>query len=313
MKVLLIDGNAVGYHAQQARPLKTADGEPTQAIFHSIKALWNLKKRYPDHTPLCLWDAHCQWRYDILPEYKGKRDNDERQRLMREEYREQRPAIKEAFDYMGITQVEHEGYEADDIAGLYARKVACLDDSSAVLYTGDKDWLQLVSENVIWHDIRTDKRVSLKNFSRETGFDNPSQFLQAKALHGDGSDNIGGVGSIGEKTADKLLQHFGSVKALLRYHKDNGDFEKGDFEDAGLNRARKHINNFCNNTNGGIELYKRNLKLMNLHSIDPPDKGFFRKRSKPSLDSFSELCARYDMTTLVTRAEQIINDMEGKS
>ena len=284
MKVILADGNAVGYSSQQTRRLTTNADEPTQAIFHSIKSVWGLKSRYKQHIPLFLWDSHTQWRYDILPEYKGKREEYKQQVEMREEYRQQRPYIQEALKLMGVIQIQHEGYEADDIAGVYSRKINSIDDAEAVLYTGDKDWLQLVGENVILHEIGSDKRVSLKNFQRVTGFSNPIEFLQAKALHGDGSDNISGVGGIGEKTADSLMQHFGSVKRLLKAHKENGDFAKGYFENSSLNRARNKINAFCNNEIGGIDLYKRNLKLMNLHQIQPPKTGFFRQHSKPDLE-----------------------------
>lgn len=310
MKVILTDGNAVGYQSQQAGKLTTADGRPTQAIFHSIKAMWNLKRRYKQHIPYVLWDSHCQWRYDLLPEYKGKRDTYPQQIQMRKEYREQRPFIKEAFNLMGIPQVEHEGFEADDIAGVYATKIESMIGSEAVLYTGDKDWLQLVAENVIWHDLHTDKRVGVKNFERETGFETVTQFLQAKALHGDTSDNIGGVGGIGEKTADKLIKNFGSVKALFEHHAKYGDFEKGDMADPSLDRKRKAINAFCNDTDNGKALLLRNLKLMNLRTITPPEKGFFRKQSKPDLDGFIEFCTEHEMTTLITKAERIFKDLE---
>ncbi len=309
MKVILADGNAVGYSSQQTRALSTNAGEPTQAIFHSIKSVWSLKSRYAEHTPLFLWDSHTQWRYDILPEYKGKREEYKAQVEMREQYREQRPHIQEALKLMGVVQVQHEGYEADDIAGVYARKINSLDDSEAILYTGDKDWLQLVGENVIFHEIGSDRRVSLKNFQRVTGFSNPIEFLQAKALHGDGSDNISGVGGIGEKTADLLMQHFRSVKNLLKEHAAHGNFEKGYFADSSLNRARNKINAFCTNEKGGVDIYKRNLKLMNLHRIESPKSGFFRQHAKPDLEGFKDFCMRWEMISLVEKAERIFTDM----
>lgn len=312
MKVILADGNAVGYSSQQTRALTTNAGEPTQAIFHSIKSVWTMKARYKDFSPLFIWDSHTQWRYDLLPEYKGKREEYKQQVIMREEYRAQRPFIQEALTLMGITQVQHEGYEADDIAGVYARKINSMDDAEAILYTGDKDWLQLVGENVIWHEIGSDKRVSLKNFQRVTGFSNPLEFLQAKALHGDSSDNISGVGGIGEKTADSLIQHFGSIKALLQAHKAHGNFEKGYFENASLNRVRNKINAFCNNDANSIDLYKRNLKLMNLHQIKPPKSGFFRQKKQPDLEGFKDFCMRWEMISLVDKAERIFTDLGHK-
>ena len=316
MKIILVDGNAVGYHASSTRKLSTEDGRPTQAIFHSIKSIWALTRRYPEHRVLILWDSHCQWRYDLLPEYKGKRETNPKQIAQREEYRAQRDAIKEAFRLMGLTQVAHEGYEADDIAGVYARKVAALPDAEAILYTGDKDWIQLVAENVLWHNIDDDKIIGVKNFQRETGFPDVSSFIQAKALHGDGSDNISGVGRIGDKTAQAIINHFGSVKRMLsKYSDTENGFVKGDFagleEEATLNRALKPINRFCSNEEGGLDTYKRNLKLMNLHTIKPPKGGhFFRQKLKPHLEGFKSFCLEYELTTIYGKAEKIFNDLE---
>lgn len=305
MKVILTDGNAIGYHASNTRKLTTADGEPTQAIFHSIKMLHNARLTFRDFTPMILWDSHAKWRYDLLPEYKGKRETNEKQIAMRQEYRAQRPAIQKAFKLMGFTQVQHEGYEADDIAGVYSRRIAGMSDAEAILWTGDKDWAQLVAENVTFLDMHTDKRIGVKNFEREFGVETVSQFLQAKALVGDGSDNINGVPGIGEKTALALMKHFGSVSALLRHHKANGDFDKGDLPDP-MNRMRKAINAFCNNEDKRQQLLQRNLKLMNLHAIDPPSTGaFLRERQAPDLEGFKSFCIEYELTTLYQKADKI--------
>lgn len=310
MNVLLIDANAVGYSANQTRKLTTGDGKPTQAIFHSIKAIWGLCKRYPGYKPYILWDAHCQWRFDLYPDYKGTRKRYKNQVEQREMYHEQRPDIERAFNLMGLIQIKHEGYEADDVAGVYASKIADIDDAKAVLYTGDKDWLQLVSDNVLWHDVHTDQRVSMKNFTRYTGYDSVAQFLTAKALQGDTSDNITGVGGIGEKAADAIMQHFGSVKSLLQAHRENGDFEKGQLPES-MSRARNKINSFCNNEKGQLDILQRNLKLMNLHAIQSPSGGFFRTRATADLEAFTDFLMEFNMVSLVSKAETILNDIKG--
>lgn len=309
MKVILIDGNAVGYTGSMTRPLKTADGRYTQAIFHSIKCIWNLCLRYPDHLPLVLWDKHCQWRYDLLPEYKGQRDKYAAQKEKREIYRAQRPDIQKAFELMGVTQTEHEGYEADDIAAVYAKRIALMEDSSAVLYTGDKDWLQLVSDNVTWHSIDSDKRVSANNFEKHAGTDTVAKFIIIKALVGDTSDNISGVGGIGEVTAPILINHFGSIKEMLTLHKAVGEFDKSHLPQS-IVRSRKAINSFCNNEKGQLGILLRNLKLMNLHNIKPPETGFVRTKKPSDLEGFKDFCLQLEMVSLAAKAERIITEIQ---
>ena len=314
MKATFIDGNAVGYAAQNSKSLTNSQGDPIQAVFHSIKSMWNLANRFVGYTPFVLWDTHCQWRYNIYPDYKGKRDADPKQKKMRDEYRLQRPLIQEAFKLLGIRQVQKDGYEADDVAGIYAKKFKEMpigQGHKAILFTGDKDWLQLVHENVSWHGVVGHKTISMNNFERETGFSTTKKFLEAKILHGDPSDTITGVGGIGETIAPKLINHFGSIRAMQSAFNINGEFTKLNLP-TGLTRSRNKINSFCLNEKGQHEMLKRNLRLMNLLNVKPHDGKLDMTLQKPDKEAFTDFCLNNEFVTLADKASRIINEINNR-
>jgi 5'-3' exonuclease len=314
MKASFTDGNAVGYAAQNAKKLTNSSGEPVQAIFHSIKSMWNLGNRLKGYTPFVLWDTHCQWRYDIYPEYKGKRDTYPKQIQMREEYRLQRPLIQEAFKLLGIRQVQKEGYEADDIAGIYSKKFRAMpinEGHKAVLFTGDKDWLQLVHENVVWHEVVGHKTISMKNFEKETGLPTTKGFLESKILQGDSSDAITGVGGIGALTADPVILHFGSIRQMISAYKSGGPFLRGALPEH-LSRARNKINSFCNNEKGQHAILKRNVSLMNLMNVKAHDGKLDMTLEKPNKEGFIDFCLEHELVTLADKAERIINEIHNR-
>lgn len=310
---LIIDGNAVGYHGQQARRLSTGDF-PTQAIFHYMKELRNLRRRYPNLTALNCWDEHTQWRYDLYPEYKGKRDKYDAQKAMREEYRQQRPTIQQCLSFLGAPQVRAEEYEADDLAGYLAQKVTKNEDSFAMLVTGDQDWLQLVSDNVSWYDPIRNQLVTKSKFEEFTGFENSTQFLQAKALQGDSSDNITGVGGIGEGTAKKIMAHFGSLQTLIaEWVKSNRSFEKGDLPSE-LSRARTKINAFLSDKDDGIKKFKRNYKLMDLRNVKEPVGGFSScvDLGTRDLDALANLFEELAFFSILKDFDNFVFDITGR-
>jgi 5'-3' exonuclease len=308
MNLLLTDANGVGYYGNNKRILKDPDGEPVQAVFESIKYMWSMARRHSDYTPLILWDETAQWRYDLHPEYKGKRDVYDKQKESRAMYKKQRPDVELAFDLMGFTKVRHAGFEADDIAALYARKIASNPSHKAKMLSSDHDWMQLIADNVDWISIQHERQVSKRSFYRETGYETVGQFVQDKALVGDTSDNICGVGGIGEKTAKKIITHFGGVKAFLQHHRANGDFTKESLPDE-FSRDINKMNTFCNSKDG-IKIFKRNLALMNLHNIDKPDTPFTRVQNEPDKIGFIDFCMDRGFTSLVTKADQIFQDLE---
>jgi len=297
--VILVDMNAVGYQSNSTRKLNDGDGNQTQAVFQSIKQMIKFKRLNPDARIICLWDEHCQFRFDIYPEYKSKRDDNPKVAAEREEYRKQRPLIKEALEKMGIQQLSYEGLEADDLAYWISKKLS--DNGKRVLLvTGDKDWLQLVNPFVHWYNLHNDEVVDTHGFEKKTGFKTTKQFLESKYLQGDNSDCIPGVGGLGELTAQRVINHFGSIAELIKAYRANGEFEKEDLPKE-LTRARKKINAFCSNENGGLEILKRNIALMDM-SKSPKPSGL--KMEKPKF-SKEETLVFFEDNNFISLANQI--------
>lgn len=268
---IIVDMNAVGYQSNSTRKLTDGDGNNTQAVFQSIKQMLKFQRKYPKARIINLWDEHCQFRYDILPSYKGKRGDNPKVAAEREDYRKQRPLIKQALEHLGLAQISYDGLEADDLAYWISKKLSDL-GRNVLLVTGDQDWLQLVSENVHWYNLHNDETVSLKNFKAKTGFTDTKQFLESKFLQGDGSDCIPGVGGLGKVTAERVIGHFGGISQLIKAYRENGqDFEKEDLPSE-LSRARKKISAFCKNEKGGLKILKDNIALMDLSKSPKPNK-----------------------------------------
>ena len=209
-KILIIDGNSILNRAfYGVAPLTASDGTPTGAVFGFIKILKrhfdNLK---PDYV-VCAFDLpDPTFRHIMYEEYKANRSG------MPEDLAVQLPIAKEAATAMGYAVVTCKGYEADDIIGTLAAE-AGLRDTEAYILTGDRDSLQLISDNtrVILAKTKGDVLFDRNVFRGEYGID-PEQFVDVKALMGDSSDNIPGVKGIGEKTALKFISAAGSLDKL---------------------------------------------------------------------------------------------------
>lgn len=268
MKYLLIDGNSVGRAAHNSSKLTIGDGEEVQAIYGMLRTLQALLKDKPNTKPIVLWDGRAQWRYDLFPLYKGNRSDNPQKIVDNATYYVQQAQIKEALTYLGISQIRDKNAEADDLAGYFSRKLA-QNDNQITLITGDKDWQQLITKNVDWVDHRTHGAVvSAFNFKEVTGFSNVNQFIEAKCLTGDSSDNIPGVGGIGDKGVVEFLEKYESVNGFLKVAND-----------ARFSLPKAH-RRFADNdtpkdsTKFGKMLpmqdaFKRNMKLMRLADYAP--------------------------------------------
>lgn len=257
-KTLVIDANSLGYKYQSMGKL-TANGMEIQALFGMIKGIRALKVAYPNHTMIVLWDGHAQWRYDMLPKtadhpgYKGDRDADPKQALMRARYKAQKPLIQKALGFLGVRQLTASTHEADDMAGYIAANTS----GEIVFVTGDGDWLQFVREGVVWYDHVKEFKVTMANFLDYTGYFSGKEYLQGKALMGDTSDKIPGVGGIGEKGAPVFMAEHGNVAEFFR------KVEAGEYKPTG-----KKLIEFA--TPKGKALFARNYKLMNLQAVPKP-------------------------------------------
>ncbi|WP_433943851.1 DNA polymerase I [Paenibacillus sp. SN-8-1] len=212
-KLILIDGNSIIYRAFFAMPpLTNSSGMHTNAVYGFTNMLMRLiQEEQPTHIMVAFDAGKETFRHEGYQEYKGGREKTP------PELSEQFPLLKELLDSFGITRFELKGYEADDIIGTVSRQA---DESGrqVIVVTGDKDMLQLVSDNV--KVSLTRKGVSevepygVQEIQERYGL-TPAQIVDLKGLMGDTSDNIPGVPGIGEKTALKLLHQFGSVEEVL--------------------------------------------------------------------------------------------------
>lgn len=214
-RLYLIDGSAMFYRAYFAfinNPLINSKGENTSASFGLVNSLLKImREENPDYLAMVFDTKHPTFRHEMYPEYKGTRAK------MPDDLVIQLPRIREVVEAMNIPIFELKGFEADDIMGTFARQGA---EAGVDVWcvTGDKDFFQLVNDHV---RIYTPKKPSEKpdRLGREevkTKFGvYPEMVIDKLALMGDTSDNVPGIPGVGPKTADKLLEQFGSLEAVL--------------------------------------------------------------------------------------------------
>jgi DNA polymerase-1 len=206
--VYLIDGSAYihrAYHAIQG--LATSQGLPSNAVFGFTRMLIKLMQdRRPQYAAMFFDARGPTFRHRIFAAYKANRPP------MPEELAVQIPYIKEVTAAYRLPVFEMAGYEADDLIGTLARR---LEDQGrpVVMVTGDKDFVQLVSERVSIWDPMKDAETDLARIRETMGVD-PRQVADVMGLSGDATDNIPGVPGIGPKTALELIRTFGSLEGL---------------------------------------------------------------------------------------------------
>lgn len=223
--ILLIDGNSVGHAAHNGTKLTVGSYE-VQAIFGFIKSLRTYRVNFPSAEPWVLWDHRAQFRFDLFPGYKDRAGKDPDADARRESYKTQSNHLRTLVTYLGVMQMSAKGFEADDLAAQLSRKLSSL-GMKVTLITGDKDWLQLVDENVSWYEHRNAdfNVVGPADFTDKTGFLTTQGFVEGKALMGDSSDTIPGVGGFGEKGATEFIAQHGSVEHFI-FKAENGGIPK---------------------------------------------------------------------------------------
>ena len=211
-KLVLIDGNSLINRAFYAMPLLTTKkGEYTNAVYGFMNMFFKMLDDEKPSAVAVAFDLKAPtFRHKMYSEYKGTR------RPMPEELRPQIPLLKNLLKLMGVTVIEKEGFEADDIIGTIAKHTQI----QTVIITGDKDSFQLVDHETEVHFTKrglTDVEIyNHKNFTEKMGI-NPEQIIDLKSLMGDSSDNIPGVPGVGEKTAKTLIQTYGSVDGVYQH------------------------------------------------------------------------------------------------
>jgi len=206
--IYLIDGSAFIHRAYHAiRGLSNSKGLPTNAVFGFTRMLLKLMEaRRPDFVALFFDAKGPTFRHHLFEGYKANRPP------MPEDLIRQIPYIKAIVDGFNIPSIEIPGYEADDLIGTLARS-AQEAGFCVVMVTGDKDFMQLVTEKAVIWDPMKDREINLKTVLAESGI-HPAQMADAFGLSGDAADNIPGVPGIGPKRAFELIRRFGSMEAL---------------------------------------------------------------------------------------------------
>lgn len=216
-KLLLIDAYSIICRGFYALPLLSNDkGLHTNAVLGFLNILYkNIDEVKPKYIAVAFDENKNTFRHELYKEYKGNRNK------MPDELKEQVPYVKKILEASNIKMYSKEGFEADDILGTLASKFSNK-DLEAVILSGDKDMLQLPTDNIKVRLVKTIKADSntyeyyaddvLKEYSVT-----PTEFIDLKALQGDTSDNIPGVKGIGPKTATELIVKYKSIDGIYEH------------------------------------------------------------------------------------------------
>ncbi len=216
-KLYLVDVSSMFFRAFYAIPeLKNSKGLPTNALYGFLSMTVKLLNQFkPKHMVYCLDRKEPSFRKDIDPRYKANRS------AAPEELAVQIPWINKLTETLAIPQYDKKGYEADDVIGSLARWGE-EKGFEVVIVSGDKDFAQLINENIKMYDPMKKKTVDVDFVNEKWGV-SPEQFIDYLAIVGDSSDNIPGVKGIGPKGAQKLLAEYKNLDGIY----DNTDKLKG--------------------------------------------------------------------------------------
>ncbi len=210
-RLVIIDGKSVfyrGYYAMGA--LSLPDGTPTGGVYGFAAIAMEIVKKLNPTKVVVAWDSKTSVskRRALYPEYKAGRVKPG------EDFYTQIPLLKELIHDLGWDFVELDNYEADDIIGTLSREADEAGDYETFIISSDLDMLQIVDDNThMWRILKgfsNIEKINVPELEAKYGI-KKSQFLDLKALKGDSSDNIPGVPGIGEKTAVKLLNDYGTL------------------------------------------------------------------------------------------------------
>ena len=206
--IYLIDGSAYiyrGFHALP--PLTNSKGIPTNAVLGFTNILSKLIKDKQPENAIMFFDAKGPtFRHEIYSDYKANRPP------MPDELSIQIPYIKKVTQGYRLLTIEKQGYEADDLIGTAAKKAAA-NGFKVIIVTADKDFMQLIDDNISMFDPLKNIEIDSEAVKEKTGV-YPDRITDIMALTGDASDNVPGVPGIGKKTAPVLIQKYESLDGL---------------------------------------------------------------------------------------------------
>ena len=213
-KLLILDGHSMAFRAFYALPVEnfsTSAGQPTNAIYGFASMLINLiRDEKPTHIATAFDVSRKTFRSEKFPEYKANRA------ATPEEFRSQVSYINELLDAFAIPHFELEGFEADDVIATFVKHFS--DEAEVYICSGDRDSFQLVSDQVTVlypkKGVTELARMTPSAVLEKYGL-TPKQYPDFAALRGDPSDNLPSIPGVGEKTATKWIQEFGSLSELI--------------------------------------------------------------------------------------------------
>ncbi|AKK08639.1 DNA polymerase I [Corynebacterium testudinoris] len=244
-RLLLIDGHSMAFRAFYALPAEnfsTTGGQHTNAIYGFLSMLANiLAEEKPDKVAVAFDVGRKTFRTDMFPEYKAQRE------ASPEEFKGQVGILEDVLGTLGITTLSMENYEADDILATLTTAAKGLDYETLIV-TGDRDYLQLVDpKTTVLYPMRgvsTIHTFTPEAVEQKYGL-TPEQYPDFAALRGDPSDNLPNIPGVGEKTATKWIQQYGTLDNLLE-HADEIKGKAGEnfrerIEQVKLNRQLTHM------------------------------------------------------------------------
>ena len=260
-KVFLLDAYALIYRAFFAlnkNPRMTSKGLNTSAIIGFLNTLYEvLKNEKPSHIGIAFDLGAPTLRTENFCDYKANREE------MPPDLRASIPYIIEIIKGFNIPIYAAEGYEADDVIGTLAKKA---EKAGYLTYmmTPDKDFGQLVSDNIfIYKPAKFNDPATVmgpKEVCEKYGINTPTQLIDILGLWGDASDNIPGIPGVGEKTASKFVQEYGSLEGLLEHTDDlKGKMKENVINFADQGRMSKMLATI--NTEAPVEFNAEELKV----------------------------------------------------
>lgn len=217
-RLFLLDAYALifrGYYAFIKNPRINSKGMDTSAIMGFTNSLLDvIKREHPDYLAVCFDKGGSATRTEMFTDYKANRDETP------EAIRVAVPYIQQILEAMHIPVVVKEGYEADDIIGTLAKQ-AEKEDYQVFMVTPDKDFAQLVSENIfMYRPARMGNGIEIwgiPEVQEKFEVERPEQVIDYLGMMGDAVDNIPGLPGVGDKTAKKFIKAYGSMEGLLEH------------------------------------------------------------------------------------------------
>jgi DNA polymerase-1 len=284
--LVLIDGSSYLYRAFHALPdLTNSKGEPTGALHGVLTMINKLVREQPAAHVGVVFDAPGKtFRDDLYAEYKANRPP------MPDDLREQVTPLLEAVRSMGLTLLQVQGVEADDVIGTLCKEAASK-NLRVLVSTGDKDLAQLVNDKVTL--VNTMNETFLDRDGVKSKFDvYPEQIIDYLALVGDSSDNIPGVPKVGAKTAAKWLNEYDSADAIIAH----GEEIKGKVGES---------------LRANIDQLKLSQQLAAIRlDVELPVKMNDLVPAAADIDSLRELYGRYELRTLLRQLDERVGMSE---